>query len=400
MAAYKALELIRRLRDAGCEVVPVLTAGAKQFITPLSVASLAQHKVYDDLWSLTDEAEMGHIRLARETDLVLVTPATAHFMAKMALGLADDLASTLCLATDKPIFIAPAMNPVMWAAPATQANVQTLQARGVQFIGPTGGDMACGENGEGRLAEIDAIVTAVLSSSTRSVRDLSNKMAPRADGAKMTTILQGKHVLVTTGPTQEAIDPVRYLTNHSSGKQGVAIAVALETAGAQVTLVHGPLQIAVPNGIKSIPVTTAKEMLAACETALPADIAICAAAVSDWQAEVAPQKLKKRNGENTLTMQLQQTPDILAALSQHPTLRPKIVIGFAAETDDLLANAQGKLMRKGCDALIANQAGAVFGSDDNEIWFLTPHAAPQHWPRQSKQAIAERLVAAIIQQLA
>lgn len=381
VAAYKSLELIRRLRDQGAAVTPVLTAGAKHFITPLSASALAQQRVYDDLWSLIDEAEMGHIRLARENDLVLVAPATANFMAKMAHGLADDLASTICLATDQPIFVAPAMNPMMWAHAATQANLRTLVSRGVRFIGPAAGDMACGETGFGRFAEVEEIVRAVI--------------APIKSEQKLT----GYHAIVTAGATREPIDPVRYLSNHSSGKQGVAIAAALQDAGAQVTLVHGALQVPVPHGVQAIAANTADDMLAACDAALPADIAVCAAAVSDWRVEPAQHKLKKREGEGTLTLQLQQTPDILAHLSQHPIRRPKLVIGFAAETENLQENAAAKRLRKGCDLLLANHATDTFGAEDNEVWLFSKNAPPEYWPKQSKQQVAQQLVQKIIQLL-
>ena len=332
IAAYKALEVSRRLQDHGITVTGVMTKAAQQFITPLSLSALTAQKTYTDLFSLTDEAEMGHIRLARETDLVVVVPATANLMARAAQGLADDLATTLLLATTAPVIMAPAMNPAMWSHAATQANLATLRQRGVEMIGPVVGDTACGEEGEGRMSGPETIVTAAVArlAQTVGIGDLA-----------------GRHALVTSGPTVEPLDAVRFISNHSSGRQGHAIAAALAKRGARVTLVSGPVNIPDPPGVAMVHVGTAEQMLAACEAALPADIAICTAAVADWRArDRVKGKIKKRPGDATaLTLSLTQNPDILAQLSSH-SQRPELVIGFAAETDDLQANAGEKLRRR------------------------------------------------------
>lgn len=379
IAAYKVLDLIRRLREAGASVRCILTKGGAQFVTPLSVAALSENQVYQDLWSLTDEQEMGHIRLVREADLIIVAPASANLLAKLAHGLADDLASTALLAARKPILLAPAMNSAMWENPATQANVKMLCERGHHLIGPASGSMACGETGTGRLAEVPDILAATTDLLTRGP-------------------LQGLHALVTSGPTQEPIDPVRYIGNRSSGKQGHAIAAALAALGARVTLVTGPTALRAPAGVQTIPVQTAGQMLAACQAALPADIFIGCAAVADWHVTNAGgQKLKKDGGAPQLT--LAPNPDIVATIAQGKQ-RPRLVVAFAAETENLAANASAKLQRKGCDWLLANDVSteAVFGADDNTILFIRRDGATLNsaqWPKQSKPAVARQLADAI-----
>jgi phosphopantothenoylcysteine decarboxylase/phosphopantothenate--cysteine ligase len=363
----------------------VMTSAATQFVTPLSVASLAGEKVYQDLFSLTDEAEMGHIRLSREADLVVVAPATAALMGKMAAGLADDLASTLLLASDKPVLIAPAMNPQMWGHPATQRNLARLVEDGVRLVGPNPGDMACGEVGAGRMAEPQEILTAI---------ELA--LAPRQRP------LAGRSAVVTSGPTREPLDPVRYLSNNSSGRQGHAIARALVEAGANVTLVSGPVAELDPPGAKVVKVETAREMLAAVEAALPVDIAIFAAAVADWRPAAMPtEKIKKREGEGPPAIELVENPDILQTVARNRP-RPGLVIGFAAETGDLEAQARAKLARKGCDWLLANDVStgsAVFGGDRNRILLLTGDGPADAWPELDKLAVARRLVQRIAQRL-
>ena len=377
IAAYKCLELIRRGRERGLAFRCVLTAAASQFVTPLSVASLSGEKVYDQLFSLTDEAEMGHIRLSREADLVVVAPATADLMAKMAAGLADDLASTLLLASDKPVLIAPAMNPQMWSHPATRRNLARLIGDGVRIVGPNPGDMACGEFGSGRMAEPHEILAAI-----GSLLDAGERP------------LRGRRALVTSGPTREPLDPVRYLSNHSSGRQGHAIARALAEAGAAVTLVSGPVQEPDPPGVTVVRVETATEMLAAAEAALPVDIAVCAAAVADWRPAVAPDaKIKKRDGAPPPVIELVENPDILRTLSAGER-RPGLVIGFAAETGDLEAKARAKLARKGCDWILANDVSpgtSVFGGARNQVLLLTGEGAAEAWPELDKLALARRL---------
>ena len=374
IAAYKALELLRLLRKANLSVRPVLTRGGAQFVTALSLSALAEDKVYEDLFSLTDEAEMGHIELSRSADLVVVAPATADLMAKAAHGLADDLASTVLLATDKPVLMAPAMNVRMWNHAATQRNLAALKADGVAFVGPGEGEMACGEFGPGRLAEPEAIAAAVLA-------------ALAADGP-----LAGKRILVTAGPTAEPIDPVRVMTNRSSGKQGYAIAEALAHLGATVTLVSGPTALAAPAGVERMNVETAREMLDACRKALPADAAICVAAVADWRAdEVFPVKLKK-GAEGPPTIRLLENPDILASLAASGPQRPKLVVGFAAETQDVEANARAKLARKGCDWIVANDVSDawVMGGDDNAVAVIDAKGT-ERWGRAPKTEVAQRL---------
>ena len=385
IAAYKALELTRLLRKAGIAVRPLLTAAGAQFVTPLTLSALAEDKVYADLFSLTDEAEMGHIELSRSADLIVVVPATADLMAKAANGLAGDLASTVLLATDKPVLMAPAMNVRMWHHPATQRNLATLKGDGVMMVGPGDGAMACGEFGTGRMAEPAEIFAAIVQA---------------LDGASGSP-LAGRRALVTAGPTEEPLDPVRVLTNRSSGKQGYAIAAALARLGAEVTLVSGPTALATPSGVKRVDVQTAVQMLEASKAALPADIAICVAAVADWRAdEVFGVKLKKGK-EGPPTLRLVENPDILATLSSAGPARPRLVIGFAAETNDVEAHARAKLARKGCDWIVANdvsQAG-VMGGDDNAVMVIDK-AGIDHWQAGPKSAIAERLARRIAETLA
>ncbi len=384
ISAYKTLDLIRLITKNSGSVQCILTHGGAQFVTPLSVSSLSQNKVYSELWSLNDEAEMGHIRLSRECDLVIVAPASADIMAKMAHGLANDLASTTLLASNKPVLVAPAMNPEMWAHAATQDNIQTLKNRGVHFVGPNAGEMACGETGLGRMSEPEEILSAV-------THFFFEKP------------LKGRKALVTSGPTYEPLDPVRFLGNRSSGKQGHAIAEALRDAGADVTLVSGPVGLNAPEGVFTVHVETAKEMLVACESALPFDIAVCTAAVCDWApVSCAGQKLKKKEDQDAPTFELTQNPDILKTIS-YSNKRPALVVGFAAETEAVLKHAQGKLARKGCDWIIANEVGAdengaekTFGADENQIYFITQEKH-EHWARASKADIAYRLVKNIIQ---
>jgi len=378
IAAYKSLDLIRRLRDRGAAVRVVMTAAAQRFVTPLSAASLSAQPVHTDLFSLTEESEMGHLRLAGEADLVVVAPASADLLAKMAAGLADDLASTALLATDKPILIAPAMNTRMWANAATRANLAVLESRGVARIGPNPGPLAEGESGPGRMAEPLEIAAAV------------EQML--GGGA-----LKGRRALVTSGPTHEAIDPVRYIANRSSGKQGHAIAAALARLGAETVLVSGPTAEPDPPGVRVVHVESARDMLAECEKALPADIAVCAAAVADWRAETAPQKLKKKNGAPP-ALKLVENPDILASLSKPGNRRPRLVIGFAAETEKVVAHARDKRARKGCDWILANDVSAAsgtFGGDANTI-HLVDEGGVEDWPPLPKRAVAERLTQRIV----
>jgi len=385
VAAYKSLDLLRRLRERGASVRVVLTAAAERFVTPLSFASLSGERVHGDLFSLTDEQEMGHIRLSRAADLVVVAPATAHLMARMAQGLADDLATTLLLATDKRVLLAPAMNVRMWLHPATQRNVATLRGDGVLFVGPEAGEMACGEFGPGRMSEPLDILAAI--------------EAELRQGAGLA--LAGRHVVVTSGPTREPIDPARYISNRSSGKQGHAIAAAAARAGARVTLVSGPVEIDDPPGVEARHVETAVEMLGAVEAALPADIFIGAAAVADWRVEPAPDKIKKRPGGAPPALVLGENPDILARVARRETGRPALVVGFAAETRDVIANAREKLARKGCDLVVANDVSAgtgVFGGDRNEV-HLVGEEGVESWPRLGKDEVAARLIARLAERL-
>ena len=385
VAAYKSLELVRLLRKAGLGVTPILTRAGAQFVTPLSLAALAGHKVHQDLFSLTDEAEMGHIELSRSADLVVVAPATADLMAKAAHGLCDDLASTALLATDKPVLIAPAMNVRMWLHPATRANLDLLTARGVLTVGPDDGQMACGEFGPGRMAAPEAILQAI--------RDALAGPAGRP--------LAGRRALVTAGPTLEPLDPVRVMTNRSSGKQGYAVAGALAELGASVTLVSGPTALAAPAGVRRVDVETALQMLTACRDALPVDVAVCVAAVADWRPDPpAPHKLKK-NGSGPPALRLVENPDILASLSAEAPGRPRLVVGFAAETGDLEAKARDKLARKGCDWIVANDVGqdGVVGGEENTVLVIDSQGTDA-WPRASKSAIARRLAERIAGALA
>jgi len=383
IAAFKTLDLIRRLRDRGAVVTPVLTRAGEEFVTPLSVSALAGHKVYRDLFDLTDEAEMGHIELSRAADLIVVAPATADLMAKMANGLAGDLAATLLLATDKRVLIAPAMNVRMWEHPATQRNLATLRDDGILVVGPTAGDMACGEYGPGRLAETPQIIDAI--------------DAALADGP-----LKGKHIVVTSGPTQEPIDPVRYIANRSSGAQGTAIAGALAALGADVTFVTGPASVPPPAGVTVVHVQTAQDMLTAVQTAKPADAAIFAAAVADWRVQNAGTQKIKKDGKALPKLEFAENPDILAHVSQMDAGRPRLVIGFAAETDDVIGHATDKRARKGCDWIVANDvspATGIMGGTENAVTLITD-AGPETWDRMSKTAVAEKLARRIAEALA
>jgi phosphopantothenoylcysteine decarboxylase/phosphopantothenate--cysteine ligase len=377
IAAYKALELTRLLRKAGIGVRPILTQAGAQFVTPLSLSALAEDKVYSELFSLTDEAEMGHIQLSRSADLVVVAPATADLMAKAAQGLAGDLATTTLLATDKPVLMAPAMNVRMWNHPATRRNLATLKGDGVRFVGPDEGAMACGEFGPGRMAEPAEIFAAIQS--------MLDGVAPGP--------LAGKRAIVTAGPTAEPIDPVRLLTNRSSGKQGYAIAAALAELGADVTLVSGPTALAAPAGVRRIEIETAREMLAACEAALPADIAVCVAAVADWRPEAVGAAKIKKGADGPPAIALVENPDILAALSKGAH-RPKLVVGFAAETDNVETHAQAKLARKGCDWIVANDVSiaGTMGGDDNAVAIVSA-AGIERWERVHKSEVARKLAA-------
>ena len=381
IAAYKSLELVRRLAERGIRSRAILTGAGAQFVTPLSVSALTGEKVYSDLFSLTDEAEMGHIQLSRSADLVVVAPATADLMAKMGCGLANDLASTALLATDKKVLMAPAMNVRMWESASVRRNRAILEKDGVLFVGPNDGEMACGEFGPGRMAEPHEIVAAI-------------EKALGVDGP-----LKGVTALVTAGPTREPVDPVRFLANHSSGKQGYAIAEALVAAGADTTLISGPVGLTPPQGVKLKRVTTAQEMLAACEAALPADVLVMAAAVSDWRPDIAANsKIKKSVDRVVPLIKLVENPDILATLAQGPR-RPRLVIGFAAETDDVVQNAVAKRARKGADWIIANDvSGDVMGGDRNRI-HLVSEAGIEDWPDMTKTEVGARLAAAIAEKL-
>lgn len=376
IAAYKGPELVRRLRERGASVRCVLSRNAHHFVTPMSLASVAEEPVFADLFSLKDEAEIGHIRLSREADLVVVAPATADLLAKMACGLADDLASTTLLATDKPVLVAPAMNVMMWQHPATRANLATLRGRGIRQVGPTSGDLACGETGDGRMADPHLIVEAV-------------EAFFRSRGT-----LAGCRALVTSGPTHEAIDPVRYIANRSSGRQGHAVAQALADAGADTTLISGPVEIGPPAEVRTVRVESADEMLAACRENLPVDIVVCAAAVADWRvAVVSENKIKKTDGAPP-TLELTRNPDILATLARTGPDRPRVVVGFAAETRDLIANARDKLARKGCDVIVANdvsRGSGTFGGDRNRVTLIT-RDGEEAWEELPKAEVARRLV--------
>jgi phosphopantothenoylcysteine decarboxylase/phosphopantothenate--cysteine ligase len=384
IAAYKALELIRLLTGQGCRVRPIMTRAAEEFVTPLAVSSLSGEKTYQDLFSLTDETEMGHIQLSRSADLVVVAPATADLMAKMAAGLATDLATTTLLATDKRVLIAPAMNVRMWLHPATLRNLATLKTDGITVVGPNEGDMACGEYGPGRMAEPSEIVTAIAA-----------MLAPAAKP------LAGKKVLITAGPTREPIDPVRYISNHSSGKQGYAIAQAAVEMGAETVLVSGPVSLPIPPGAQMIPVGSATDMLKACERELPCDIAIFAAAVADWRVDkIADEKIKKAT-KGPPTLSLTENPDILKTIGTRTKGRPRLVLGFAAETENLLANARAKLKAKGCDIIVANDVSAengVFGGDQNTVRIVT-ETSDESWPKLTKLDVARKLMALLAARL-
>jgi phosphopantothenoylcysteine decarboxylase/phosphopantothenate--cysteine ligase len=384
IAAYKVLDLIRRLRERGAAVTPVMTAAAAEFVTPLSVAALAGEKVHADLFDLTAEAEMGHIQLSRVADLIVVAPATADLLAKMAQGRADDLASTLLLATDTRVLAAPAMNVRMWTHPATQRNLAQLAADGVRTVGPNAGDMACGEYGPGRMAEPMEILAAI-------------------EAALAAGPLEGRHVLVTSGPTHEPIDPVRYIANRSSGAQGTALGAALAALGARVSFVTGPAEVPPPAGVAVQRVETAAEMLDAVRAALPAEAAVFAAAVADWRvAGASGRKLKKDGSGRPPALALAENADILATVAQMRDGRPRLVVGFAAETDDVVANATAKRARKGCDWIVANDVSpetGIMGGAENAVTLITANGA-ETWPRMTKEAVARRLAARIAEALA
>ena len=386
IAAYKSLELIRLLTAQGCRVSCAMTRSGTHFVTPLSVQALTGEPVHAELFSLTEESEMGHIALSRSADLIVVCPASADILARMAAGLADDLPTTLLLATDTAVLAAPAMNVRMWEHPATRANLEILRARGVRLVGPVEGVMACNEFGAGRLAEPADILAAIAALLRPAVLPLA-----------------GRHVLVTAGPTHEPIDPVRYLANRSSGKQGYAVAAALARQGARVTLVSGPVALPPPDGARRVLVETAQEMQAACLAALPADVAVLAAAVGDWRAEhVADRKLKKQPGSSPPRLSLTANPDILAGLSAPGPSRPRLVIGFAAETDDVIAHATLKRRRKGCDWIVANDVSpeaGVMGGEQNQVALISAQGV-EHCPRLDNRAVPEPLVPRIVERLA
>ena len=378
IAAFKSLDLIRRLRECGASVTPVLTQAGGEFVTPLSVSALAGTKVYRDLFDLTDEAEMGHIQLSRSADLVLVAPATADLMAKMAQGLANDLASTLLLATDTPVMIAPAMNVRMWDHPATQRNLATLRGDGIAVIGPNDGDMACGEFGPGRMAEPLEIVAAL-------------------EGALGGGPLAGKRVLVPSGPTHEPIDPVRYIANRSSGAQGTALGAALAALGAEVVFVTGPADVPPPAGVQVVKVQTAQQMLQAVQAALPCDVAVFAAAVADWRVASASDRKLKKTKDGMPKLDFAENPDILATVSQMTEGRPGLVVGFAAETNDVIDHATAKRARKGCDWIVANDVSpetGIMGGHENAVHLISD-AGVEDWPRMGKDAVAQKLAARI-----
>lgn len=382
IAAFKSLDLIRRLRERGATVTPVLTPAAEQFVTPLSVSALAGNKVYRELFDLNDEAEMGHIQLSRVADLVVVAPATADMMAKMANGLANDLASTLLLATDTPVLIAPAMNVRMWQHPATQRNLETLRKDNVAVVGPNEGDMACGEFGPGRMSEPLEIVAAI--------------EIALADGP-----LKGRHVLVTSGPTHEPIDPVRYIANRSSGAQGSAIAAALAGLGANVTFVTGPADAAPPSGVTVVPVQTADEMLKAVQSVLPADAAVFAAAVADWHIKGASTRKLKKTKDGLPNLEFAENPDILKTVSHMKKGRPALVVGFAAETNDVIENASAKRKRKGCDWIVANDVSpetGIMGGQENAVTLISADGTDS-WPRMGKNEVAKKLAIRIAEAL-
>ena len=381
IAAYKSLELIRLLRRAGAAVTPVMSGAAREFVTPLSVAALAGEKVYTDLFDLKDEAEMGHIQLSRVSDLIVIAPATADLLARMATGRADDLASTLLLATDTPVLAAPAMNVRMWQHPATRRNIAQLVSDGIRLVGPNAGDMACGEFGPGRMAEPGEIMAAI--------------------GAQFGGPLTGRRVLVTSGPTHEPIDPVRYIANRSSGAQGTAIAAALRDLGAAVTFVTGPAVVPAPDGVQVVPVETAAQMLSAVQAALPVDAAVFAAAVADWRVASAQETKIKKGADGPPDLILTENPDILATVARQADDRPPLVVGFAAETGDVVARATAKRARKGCDWIVANDVSpgtGIMGGAENAVILIT-EAGAEAWPRAAKTEVARKLAARIADHL-
>ncbi len=383
IAAYKSLDLIRRLQERDAKVTPVLTRAAEEFVTPLSVSALAGQKAYRDLFDLTDEAEMGHIQLSRSADLIVVAPATADMMGKMAAGLANDLASTLLMATDTPVLCAPAMNVRMWDHPATQRNLKQLQQDGIRFVGPNEGDMACGEYGPGRMSEPLEIVAAV--------------EAHLADGP-----LKGKRILVTSGPTHEPIDPVRYIANRSSGAQGTAVARALAALGAEVVFVTGPADVPPPQGVQVVQVETAQQMSEAVDAALPVNAGVFAAAVADWKVATASDRKLKKSRDGLPSLEFAENPDILKRVSQMDGGRPDLVVGFAAETDDVIENATAKRARKGCDWIVANDvspATGIMGGSENAVVLISEQGA-ESWPRMGKDMVAARLARKIADALA
>ncbi|NSY39160.1 bifunctional phosphopantothenoylcysteine decarboxylase/phosphopantothenate--cysteine ligase CoaBC [Leisingera sp. ANG59] len=383
IAAYKSLELIRRLQDQGARVTPVLTKSGAEFVTPLSVSALAATPVHQELFDLTAEAEMGHIQLSRSADLLVVAPATADLMAKMAQGFANDLASTLLLATDTPVLLAPAMNVRMWEHPATQRNLETLKDDGVSFVGPNEGSMACGEFGPGRMAEPEEILAAIA--------------AKLADGP-----LKGKRILVTSGPTHEPIDPVRYIANRSSGAQGAAVACALRDQGADVVFITGPAEVRPPEGVQVVPVESAREMEAAVQAALPADAGVFAAAVADWRVASASDRKLKKSKDGLPVLEFAENPDILKTVSQMKNGRPGLVVGFAAETNDVVENATAKRKRKGCDWIVANDvspATGIMGGSENAVILISDEGA-EEWPRMGKDEVARKLADRIAAALA
>lgn len=411
IAAFKAPELVRLMTGAGLGATCVLTEGGAQFVTPLTLSALSGNPCHTALWDLTREAEMGHIQLSRSADLVVVAPATADLMAKMAGGLADDLASTLLLATDKRVLIAPAMNVRMWDHPATRRNLATLRADGILTVGPDEGPMACGEWGEGRMAEPEAILAAIRSALaeeepplrlTEQVLRLPPEAAVQPGPAALPGPLSGRHVIVTSGPTHEPIDPVRYIANRSSGAQGAALAAALRDLGARVTFVTGPASVPPPEGVEVVAVETAQQMRAAVESALPADAAVMAAAVADWRVvNASDRKIKKDAAGLPPALKMTQNPDILAWISRDAQPRPALVVGFAAETDDIVANAMAKRTRKGCDWIVANDvrpATGIMGGTENAVILVTDRGA-EHWPRLPKDEVARRLAARIARAL-
>lgn len=389
IAAFKLPQLIRLIRAEGAAVTPVLTQAGAQFTTAMTLSVLAGESVHDSLWDIASEAEIGHIQLSRSADLVVVAPATADLLAKMAHGLADDLASTLLLATDKRVLVAPAMNVRMWHHPATQRNLRTLRDDGILFVGPDDGDMACGEYGTGRMSEPEAILAAI-----------REELAPRAplkllpEAQVRSGALSGRHVIVTSGPTHEPIDPVRYIANRSSGAQGTAIAAALRDMGARVSFVTGPADVSPPEGVEVIRVQTARQMREAVEAALPADVAVMAAAVADWRIRnSSARKMKKDGSGKPPLLEMTENPDILAWISQSGAQRPRLVVGFAAETNDVVAHATDKRLRKGCDWIIANDVSegtGIMGGTENAVTVITEEG-PEEWPRMAKDAVARRL---------